>query len=143
MSGCKLQKLGLNRTLHRSCSPRARAQLRAITAVSCLVAAVSFPPDAAGQPARDMVGKRVVQKSSELTFRLGKTRFSPSENVRIYRVVSAEGLWLWLKSESGTMEGWANADDVIPVDGSVEFFTARIAKDPRDPFPYAAHLHSA
>ncbi len=34
-----------------------------------------------------MIGKRVVQKSGELKFRLGNTPFSPSENVRIYRVV--------------------------------------------------------
>ncbi len=41
------------------------------------------------------------------------------------------------------LEGWANADDVIAVDGSVDYFTAQIAKDPRDPFPYAARgLHS-
>jgi tetratricopeptide (TPR) repeat protein len=138
MSGCGARRFALEPATHQRWSPQGGRLARPIAVVSCLFVAVSFPAGAAGQPARDMIGERVVQKSSELTFRVGETRFSASENVRVYRVVRAEGPWLWLKSEYGSVQGWASADDVIPVDEAVDFFTALIAKDPRDAFPYAA-----
>jgi tetratricopeptide (TPR) repeat protein len=125
----------------RRANSRIGMPFRVVFAVSCLSIAHFIPADAHAQPDTIAVGGRVARKSGDLMLQVGNSWFSPGEDVLIYRVVSAEGRWLWLQSERGLVEGWADADDVIPVPLAEGFFTARIAKDARDPFLFAARGH--
>ncbi len=115
---------------------------RVLMAVICLLVSQCVAADAHAQTGKIADGSRVVQKSGQLMLHGGDRRFSHSDEVPLYRVVSADGPRLWLKSESGAVEGWVDADDVIPFEDAVAFFTARIANDPRDPFLYAAQRSS-
>ena len=72
---------------------------------------------------------------------VGNTWFSRNDGIAIYRIVNADGTLVCLRSESGPLEGWVDAEDVIPVNEAPDFFTAAIVKEPRDPFLYAARAY--
>ena len=113
-----------------------------LIAGTCLLVAQCVAAEAHAQTGKIADGSRVVQKSAKLMLQGGEGAVTHGDDVTIYRVVSADGDWLRLKSESGIAEGWVDADDVIPVQDAARFFTARIANDTRDPFLYAARASS-
>ena len=98
----------------------------------------TVPATVCAQKDDNWIGKRVMQRSSTLTLRNGNRVFDSAETLPFYRAERTAGRSLWLKAERGTVEGWAKSDDVIPLDEAADFFTARIGKDPRDPFLFAA-----
>jgi tetratricopeptide (TPR) repeat protein len=92
----------------------------------------------ARQPADDgWVGKRVVQKFSNFTLRIGNQVVDRSGKiVEFYRVEQTNGPWLWLKAEGEGLNGWATADQVVPVEQGIAFFTNQVRANPQDAFSY-------
>jgi hypothetical protein len=88
-------------------------------------------------PGPDRVGQRVVQKARDFSLRDDKQAIvGDGKRIQVYRVERVDGARLWLKAE-GTAEGsggWAAADQVIPLDKAVAFFTDRIRTNPEDGF---------
>lgn len=81
------------------------------------------------------IGKRVVPKSSKLTLLVnGELLDRGEEDVEFYRVEKIDGTSLLLKAEVNHTSGWAEQDQVIPLDDAVEFFTRQIRAHPGDVF---------
>ena len=114
-----------------------------------------LPALAHAQTDADWVGKRVVQKTAEIELaspfgslqKLPELRsvspfdFASSEphaavkrdeslpssthSPRFYRVLERAGPRLWLRSDDNSVEGWVQAERMVPVEGAIEFFTNR------------------
>jgi tetratricopeptide (TPR) repeat protein len=83
------------------------------------------------------VGRFVVPKHQGFT--LGDGGDGPRRTARpaIYHVEQVQGAALRLKPEGSGPSGWVAADQVVPVEEAVAFFTKAIEAKPRDPFLYA------
>jgi tetratricopeptide (TPR) repeat protein len=78
-------------------------------------------------------GQRVVPRSPDFVLRVDDEPVEPSRRaIAIYRVEQADGPSLWLKAEGHRLDGGAMADQVIPVERAVDFFSERIRTDPHD-----------
>ena len=53
------------------------------------------------------------------------------------RAAWSDGRRLWLKAEGWRQTGWALADQVIPLEQAMAFFTDRIRSNPQDAFAHA------
>jgi tetratricopeptide (TPR) repeat protein len=84
----------------------------------------------------DLVGRRVMITHGNLTLRSGNEVLDHAHLDVFYRVERASGTSLWLRSEGTGPSGWVHADQVIPVEKAVEFFTEQMRAEPRDWFPY-------
>ena len=99
-----------------------------------------LPSHVRAQEGADWTGKRVVQKTADFGLRTGKDEKAPlrlPESPRIYLVREANGEWLLLEPSGAGASGWAQSDQVVPVDGAIEYFSDRIKANPRDVFFYA------
>jgi tetratricopeptide (TPR) repeat protein len=81
---------------------------------------------AQGPAARPEVGQRVVIKYKQ-PLRFGTAVVEPKE-YRAYQVSQVEGDQLLLVA--GGISGWIRADDVVPLDQAVSFYTQEIQKSP-------------
>jgi tetratricopeptide (TPR) repeat protein len=59
------------------------------------------------------------------------------QSFRIYRVEVTDGLWLKLSAERENARGWVMAEEVIPIERGIAYYTARIRDDPTDPASYS------
>ena len=85
----------------------------------------------------------MVQKTREFILRDDKQAVTWNTRlINVYLVERVDGPRLWLKLEraDGDAIGWAAADQVVPIDQAVTFFTDRIRANPKDAF---AHLMRA
>ena len=82
------------------------------------------------------VGKQVIQKDRELVLKVGSKVLDRGDRMEIYRVEQVQGPWLWVKSDRSNIQGWAKADEVIPLDQAIAFFTGAIHVKHDDPLPY-------
>ncbi len=81
------------------------------------------------------VGKRVVQRAEAFSVEAeGKAVNGGKTRIETYRVEKVDGPRLWLRASG--LEGWANADEVVPVEGAVAHFNGFIREHPDDPFGY-------
>jgi tetratricopeptide (TPR) repeat protein len=98
---------------------------------------VGLPAD--GQTESGWIGKRVVQKSHDFSLTAnGEPVERNSQIIDVYRVERTDGSMLWLKAETLGSSGWAKAQDVVPLDKALDFFTHEIQAKPTDPFLYLA-----
>jgi tetratricopeptide (TPR) repeat protein len=116
------------------------SKCRAFVLVSfgLVIALASTPPLLAQQPARaddGRVGKRVVPKYREFRLRVGERVIDPRA-IEIYRVDRVNGPWLRLKADGQGLGGWSLADQVVPVEQAIDFFTDYIRANPGDPHGY-------
>lgn len=81
------------------------------------------------------IGKRVVQKERDFVLRIGKAVVDRREMLCTYRVEQVNGQWLWLRS--GALAGWTHADQVVPLEQAVVFYTDFIRDHPDDPYGYS------
>ena len=91
----------------------------------------------------DWVGKRVVQQDRKFALRDGKQAVIWSgRQIHVYRVERVDGARLRLRAEGkdGSPSGWAAADQVVPVDQAIPFFSDRIRANPQEAF---AHMMRA
>ena len=75
----------------------------------------------------DWLGKRVVPKYSDFQLKTQNQVVIPS-GIETYRVEQVNGPWLWLYATG--LGGWAPADQVVPVDQAIEFFSEYIRSNP-------------
>lgn len=81
-------------------------------------------------------GKSVIQKDRDLVLKVGAKVLKHGESLDIYEVEHEQPPWLWLRSTETNMQGWARADQVIPLDQAVPFFTGEIHASPSSPLPH-------
>ena len=115
-----------------------------------LLAVLIVPTSAFSQDRSAWIGKRVIthygavlQMGNQvvddvkrgITFSFsGKDR----NNFRVCRVDYVNGNWLWLKVEKEGIEGWVNAEYVIPYDQAIDYFTNQIRANPSQ-WPWYNH----
>jgi tetratricopeptide (TPR) repeat protein len=81
----------------------------------------------------DLTGKRVVPKYRGFTIKIENQVIYP-RTIETYRVEQVNGPWLWLYAAG--LNGWALADQVVPVEQAIEFFTDYIRSNPGDAHGY-------
>jgi len=97
-----------------------------------------------GRPAKAQsdagwIGKRVVPKSHDFSLTVNDEPIvRNSQVIDVYQVERTDGPLLWLKAETLRSTGWAKAQDVVPLDQALDFFTHEIQTKPTDRFPYLA-----
>jgi len=109
-----------------------RIVLPAVLGLSMLLAGLAAVRAQADQ---GWVGKRVISKYAHFQLQSEKQTGDPGL-VLIYRVEQVDGPRLRLTAEVTGHSGWALADQVVPVEQAVEFFTDYIRINPRDPYGY-------
>jgi tetratricopeptide (TPR) repeat protein len=95
-----------------------------------------WPVSVCAQQEGDWVGKRVVQKHSNFQLENENRVVGTKNTFNVYRVEKVNGSQLWLRSAGNGLAGWAPADQVVPVEQAVEFFTGYIRSYPADPHGY-------
>jgi tetratricopeptide (TPR) repeat protein len=85
---------------------------------------------------KNMVGRRVAQRSNDFTLRIENQVVERHRVIHFYKVEQASGPWLWVRAEGNGSSGWAMADDVVPIDEGIGFFSERIRRNPNDVFAY-------
>jgi tetratricopeptide (TPR) repeat protein len=81
------------------------------------------------------VGKRVVQKHADLRLRIERRVVNTKNRLEIYRVEQVNGPWLWLHARE--LSGWVPANQVVPVEQAIDFFTEYIRTNLAGGFGYA------
>jgi tetratricopeptide (TPR) repeat protein len=81
----------------------------------------------------DWIGKRVVPKYQDFKLKIENQVIDPKW-IATYRVEHVNGPWLWLYATQ--LHGWALADQVVPVEQAIEFFTDYIRSNPGDAHGY-------
>jgi tetratricopeptide (TPR) repeat protein len=111
---------------------------RFVPAVAVLVLLLGAPVCILAREEDDWVGKRVVPKNRDFVLLIDDEPVEPSRKaIAIYRVERADGPILWLQAEGQRLSGSAKAEDVIPVEPAVAFFTDHIRAHPKDAFAYS------
>jgi Flp pilus assembly protein TadD len=93
-----------------------------------LAIALACLPTACGSSgANKLVGADVVMKKASPLLVKGKM-VDPGTTFRIYRVKGARGSWVFLENRS--ISGWTKADEVVPFDLAIDYFTREIKVKP-------------
>ncbi len=103
-------------------------------AVVAIAAVLHLPGVSLGQQraGKEWVGKDVVPKRRDLHVRVNGATGKRKAIVGTYKVEAVDGLSL-LIHKPGIL-GWVSADDVVPVDRAIEFFSNAVRLDPQDTF---------
>ena len=88
----------------------------------------------------DWIGKRVVPKYRGFTLKIENQVIDPKGAIEIYRVEQVNGPSLRLHATQ--LNGWAPADQVVPVEQAIEFFTDYIRSHPGDAYGYTMRAHN-
>ena len=99
-----------------------------------IVLVLNTPPALQAQANNGWVGKRVVPRYRGFQLRVENQVIDTKTWIGIYRVEQVNGPWLWVHATG--LSGWAPADQVVPVEQAIEFFTDYIRANPGDAFGY-------
>jgi tetratricopeptide (TPR) repeat protein len=122
-------------------TPRRRAGQAKIFAKMAVLATAGMalilhaPVPLNAQADNDWIGKRVVQKYSAFKLQFENQVIDTKTRLETYRVVQVNGPWLFLRAAE--LSGWAQADQVVPVERAIEFFTDYIRANPGDSHGYS------
>ncbi len=83
----------------------------------------------------DWIGKRVVPKYQDFRLKIENQVIDLKRRIETYRVEQVNGPWLRLYANQ--LNGWATADQVVPVEQAIEFFTNYIRSNPDDAHGYS------
>jgi tetratricopeptide (TPR) repeat protein len=105
--------------------------------VACLGSAVvlGLPVTPRAQEDEGWLGKRVVQKYDTFRLGLGGQGVVP-KMIHTYRVEKVNGPVLWIRVEGQGPSGWAPADQVVPVERAIDFFTDYIRTHKTEAYGY-------
>ena len=67
-----------------------------------------------------------MQKSNDFALRIERQVVDRRRFILFYRVEQRQGDWLWLKADGKALNGWVKADQVVPVEKGIAFFTEEI-----------------
>jgi tetratricopeptide (TPR) repeat protein len=115
-------------------------KMRFLTTAGLVFAlAAGAPAPLPAQENAGLIGKRVVQKTANLTLTVnGEPIERGGGTIDFYRVEQADGPMLWIRAEREGASGWAAAKDVVSFDQASDYFSQQIRSHPADAFPYAA-----
>ncbi len=119
----------------RSVAVQSPIPVPVLAPVVLFILALAGPPALPAQAENGWIGTRVVQKYPGFQLRIENQAIDP-KLILTYVVEQANGPWLWLKSESEGISGWAAADQVVPVEDAIAFFTDYIRANPGDDWGY-------
>lgn len=88
------------------------------------------PKPAAAGP--EWIGKRVIQKYRQFQLKVENQVVDRKHEILTYRVKKVDGPWLWLEAEGLGLAGWAMAEQVVPIEEAIVFFTRYIREFPDD-----------
>jgi tetratricopeptide (TPR) repeat protein len=88
-----------------------------------------------GQAGNDWIGKRVVQKYPAFKLQLENQVIDTKTRLETYRVEQVNGSSLFI--HAAELSGWTQADQVVPVERAIEFFTDYIRANPSDSHGYS------
>ncbi len=80
----------------------------------------------------EWIGKRVLQKYRQFQLKVEDRIVDRKHEILTYRVKKVDGPWLWLEAEGLGLAGWAMAEQVVPVEEAIVFFTRYIREFPDD-----------
>ncbi len=80
----------------------------------------------------EWIGKRVIQKYRQFQLKVEDRVIDRRHEILTYRVKKVDGPWLWLEAEGLGLAGWAMAEQVVPVEEAIVFFTRYIREFPDD-----------
>ena len=103
------------------------------TAGMALILHVPVPLNA--QAGNDWIGKRVVQRYPTFKLQFENQVIDTKTRLETYRVEHVNGPSLFL--HAAELSGWADADQVVPVERAIEYFTDYIRANPADPHGYS------
>ncbi len=83
------------------------------------------------------IGKWVVQKNADFKLRAGNQLVEPKGRFYSYRVELMKDDSVELKADEGRLRGWAAADQVIPIEQGINYYTEQIRSNSNDAFSYA------
>jgi len=112
------------------------ARLAAMLPALGLILAVTAESRAGEHAKIDRVGQRVVQKHREFTIRVEYQGAERKVALDIWRVEQADGPRLRIRAEKLGVFGCASAEQVIPLENAIAYFTDQIRDHPRDAFAY-------
>ena len=81
------------------------------------------------------VGKLVIQKDRDFALKVGSKVVGRGDRMEVYRVEQLQGPWLWVKSDQSKLQGWVQADEVVPLDQAVVVLHWRDPRESRRPSP--------
>ena len=100
-----------------------------------LAVVLALPACLHAQDNNGWLGKRVVPKYRNFQLRIENRFIFPQQGIT-YRVEQVDAPWLRLRAEGRSLNGWALADKVVPIEEAIDFFTNYIRVNPKDPFGY-------
>ena len=106
-----------------------------VLAAVAIALVLGNPPALNAQAGNGWIGKRVVQRYSGFRLRIENQVIDP-KSIETYRVEQVNGPWLWIRVEGKGLSGWVLADQVVPVEQAIEFFTDYIRTNPGDAYGY-------
>jgi tetratricopeptide (TPR) repeat protein len=106
-------------------------------ALAAALLLISVVPAMAADANEEWIGRRCLAKSLAVLVYDGSRAIGTAKDLDpIFQVVQIEGSWL---SVHGTaITGWVRLDDVVPLDGAVEFFDDLIRREPGNLAAYTA-----
>jgi tetratricopeptide (TPR) repeat protein len=87
-----------------------------------------------GQASGGWVGTEVVCKSPQTLLKVGDRVVADDKVHRRFTVERVNGSWLWVVS--GWVSGWVKADQVVPFDRAIDYFTGVLRVDPHQASAY-------
>jgi tetratricopeptide (TPR) repeat protein len=87
------------------------------------------------QTDNDWIGKRVVQKYPDFKLQIENRVIDTKTRLETYRVERVNGPWLLLHARE--LSGWAQPDQIVPVERAIDFFTDYIRANPGDSHGYS------
>jgi tetratricopeptide (TPR) repeat protein len=106
-----------------------------VLATAGLALILQAPGPLNAQAGGDWIGRRVVQRYPAFKLQFENQVIDTKTRLETYRVEQVNGPWLFLRA--GELSGWAQADQVVPVERAIDFFTDYIRANPGDVHGYS------
>jgi tetratricopeptide (TPR) repeat protein len=106
-----------------------------VLATAGLALILHVPVRLNAQADNNWIGKRVVQRYPAFKLQVDNQVIDTKTRLETYRVEQVNGPWLLLRAAE--LSGWAQADQVVPVERAIEFFTDYIRANPGDSHGYS------
>ncbi len=109
----------------------------ALVAALVLSLSVCVATAAATDTSEDWVGRRCLAKSLAAPVYDGSCAIGTAKDLEpVFQVVQVQGSWLSV--HSARIAGWIRHDDIVPLDGALEYFNDLIRREPENLAAYTA-----
>ena len=94
----------------------------------------------AQEPAVEAQVAAIVQKQRNFVLLADNEMTGRAVAIDVWRVEKIEGRRVYLTGEKLGVAGWASADEVVPMEKAIDYFSGQIRDQPRDAFAYVMRL---